>query len=120
MTSLSVWIYTEGWLNLKGPQINLLSSLMMNHRMLLNMIIVTCKPCPLLSWKSLLLMSWNVKTLAAWEEVRYSMLHIVTESGAMQSGQKCLLCEKHVVLRCVNVVQLHSTVKGASSTFINM
>ena len=31
------------------------------------------------------------------------MFHnIVTKSGAMQSGQKCLLCEKHAVMRCVN------------------
>ena len=41
-------------------------------------------------------------SVAAWEKVRHSMLHIVTESGAMQSGQKCLLCEKHAVLTCVN------------------
>ena len=40
-------------------------------------------------------------SVAAWEEIRQSILHVVTESHAMQIGQKCLKCEKSALLRCV-------------------
>ena len=53
-------------------------------------------------------------SLASWEEVRHSMLHMV------QSGQKCLLCEKHAVLRRVNCGPVVFYCEGASPTFINM
>ena len=39
-------------------------------------------------------------SVAAWEEIRPSILQAVTESHAMQIDQECLNCDKSATLRC--------------------
>lgn len=40
-------------------------------------------------------------TVAAWEEIRPSVLHVITESCAMKIGQHCLNCKQNAILRCL-------------------
>ena len=40
-------------------------------------------------------------SVAAWEDVRESFLHVFTESFAMKIGQECLNCKKEAGLRCL-------------------
>ena len=40
-------------------------------------------------------------SVGAWEEIRPSVLHVVTESSAMRIRQQCLNCKQNAILRCL-------------------
>ena len=40
-------------------------------------------------------------SVAAWEEIRRRILHVITESCVIRIGQQCCNCKQHAILRCL-------------------
>ena len=57
-------------------------------------------------------------SVAGWEEVRSSVLNVLTESCAMKIGQGCLKCKQDAYLRCLQCGPLGFFVRVAFHTCI--